>query len=461
VHLDPGDETTLTGQLQINRDNNGNTIPAGDCRLGIWDAIPENPNAVNATGWLGYMASIPSGPGSQRLEVINPDYSDFNTRSFIEPGAGANHTAITAGPAPATGSPLDGSGTGTGTGHYFTLGFSAANGGANFQYNQLYNFSFRVARYGTGDNEVSVTISQVTLTGDYNDDGTVNAADYTVWRDHLGSTTYALPNRDPTIAPGTAIGAAEYTSWKNAFGGVKYTWNIGPVTDFLGVVPPATSGGQPVAVTDHTTFSFNRVGFYFGGRTHASQAQLNNVQFNKDMIQTLTLQVNTTTGAANIKSLLATPLAIDYYEISSDKGDLIKANWTGIDGTAASAPDGDVWDAAGGSSANFLAEGNLTSSLTLAPNAISPNLGNIFNPATLLTNRDLRFFIGLTDGAVIRGNVNYSSSLPGAGAGVPEPSGGALFLIGVLSAILLRRRIASDISASSLVAKQYMSLRLR
>jgi hypothetical protein len=51
--------------------------------------------------------------------------------------------------------------------------------------------------------------------GDYNGDGIVNAADYTVWRDHLGQT-FSLPNRDGTNSG--AINAADYTFWVNHFG---------------------------------------------------------------------------------------------------------------------------------------------------------------------------------------------------------------------------------------------------
>ena len=50
-------------------------------------------------------------------------------------------------------------------------------------------------------------------TGDYNDDGTVDAADYTTWRDNLG-TNNALAN-DPI---GGTIGQSQYTQWKDNFG---------------------------------------------------------------------------------------------------------------------------------------------------------------------------------------------------------------------------------------------------
>jgi glucose/arabinose dehydrogenase len=52
------------------------------------------------------------------------------------------------------------------------------------------------------------------LPGDYNNNGKVDAADYTVWRDHLGMEA-VLPN-DPT--PGM-IDPEDYDTWKDHFGG--------------------------------------------------------------------------------------------------------------------------------------------------------------------------------------------------------------------------------------------------
>ncbi|QDU89779.1 hypothetical protein Pla175_31740 [Pirellulimonas nuda] len=50
--------------------------------------------------------------------------------------------------------------------------------------------------------------------GDYNGDGVVDAADYTFWRDRLGSAT-PLPNDNGL---GTPIGQAHYDLWKTGFG---------------------------------------------------------------------------------------------------------------------------------------------------------------------------------------------------------------------------------------------------
>lgn len=52
------------------------------------------------------------------------------------------------------------------------------------------------------------------LDGDYNDNGTVDAADYIVWRKHLGSTSTTLPN-DST--PGSVM-QEDLTVWRAHFG---------------------------------------------------------------------------------------------------------------------------------------------------------------------------------------------------------------------------------------------------
>jgi hypothetical protein len=72
--------------------------------------------------------------------------------------------------------------------------------------------------YGTGSNS-AITITATTpagLVGDYNTDGKVDAADYTVWRDKLGAAGNTLPNRDPNN--NGVISPADYNSWKANFG---------------------------------------------------------------------------------------------------------------------------------------------------------------------------------------------------------------------------------------------------
>jgi hypothetical protein len=63
----------------------------------------------------------------------------------------------------------------------------------------------------------SVELIPTNLTGDYNQDGFVNLADYTLWRDSLGSVVSELGagadgNRDGTID------AEDYGVWRSHFG---------------------------------------------------------------------------------------------------------------------------------------------------------------------------------------------------------------------------------------------------
>lgn len=56
------------------------------------------------------------------------------------------------------------------------------------------------------------------LPGDYNENGVVDAADYTIWRDHQGQT-FTLANVNPAAATPGVVDAEDYTFWKSQFGG--------------------------------------------------------------------------------------------------------------------------------------------------------------------------------------------------------------------------------------------------
>jgi hypothetical protein len=58
------------------------------------------------------------------------------------------------------------------------------------------------------------SVSVAVLVGDYNQDGKVSAADYTVWRDHFGAAT--LPNRDPDNMG--SVNLDDFDSWKEHYG---------------------------------------------------------------------------------------------------------------------------------------------------------------------------------------------------------------------------------------------------
>jgi hypothetical protein len=59
----------------------------------------------------------------------------------------------------------------------------------------------------------SIDLRVISLPGDYNNNGTVDAADYVVWRRNVG-TSSVMPN-DPI---GGTIGPAQYDQWRARFG---------------------------------------------------------------------------------------------------------------------------------------------------------------------------------------------------------------------------------------------------
>ena len=60
-----------------------------------------------------------------------------------------------------------------------------------------------------------------TLAGDYNGDGKVDAADYTVWRDTFGSTADLRANGDNSGASQGVIDQADYLTWVQNFGATQ------------------------------------------------------------------------------------------------------------------------------------------------------------------------------------------------------------------------------------------------
>jgi hypothetical protein len=83
-----------------------------------------------------------------------------------------------------------------------TIHFNSGAGIGNFTPNSTLSF------FQDGDNTIGPLVP-----GDYNGNGSVDAADYVVWRDNLG-TSNTLPN-DPT--PGM-VTQADYDFWKSNFG---------------------------------------------------------------------------------------------------------------------------------------------------------------------------------------------------------------------------------------------------
>ena len=91
--------------------------------------------------------------------------------------------------------------------------------------------------YGTGTNSqitIMGTLSAAGLPGDYNGDHVVDAADYTVWRDHLGDASEASLHNN---GDGGAVTASDYTYWKQHFG---TTGGSGGLSSTASVPEPAS-----------------------------------------------------------------------------------------------------------------------------------------------------------------------------------------------------------------------------
>jgi hypothetical protein len=61
-------------------------------------------------------------------------------------------------------------------------------------------------------------LAKMPTQGDYNADGTVDAADYILWRKTSGSTTDLRANGDPAGASAWVINSADYNAWASKFG---------------------------------------------------------------------------------------------------------------------------------------------------------------------------------------------------------------------------------------------------
>lgn len=89
-------------------------------------------------------------------------------------------------------------------------GAITGSGFTTFDLQEVPGMAWDTSNFATGG---TISLS-VTLPGDYNLDGIVNAADYTVWRDNLGQPAGTIPSD----IDGGIIGAAQYANWVTSFG---------------------------------------------------------------------------------------------------------------------------------------------------------------------------------------------------------------------------------------------------
>ena len=116
-----------------------------------------------------------------------------------------------------------------GNGRVETLGNAFQIGGDT----DSLSFQYRSATNGALLNGMIEVVTGGGVAGDYNGDGVVNTADYTVWRDNLGQNI-TLPNEDPGTTPGM-VTVEDYTFWQSRFGA-----NSGSGTSNVAVPEPAS-----------------------------------------------------------------------------------------------------------------------------------------------------------------------------------------------------------------------------
>lgn len=431
VNLINGQEVALTGFVTFyDSDDSGMSFNVGGFRYGLFNDVTEDANAAPEAGWLGYLANSSGnngdGLGDGRFTVRNPDNAAFVGTQPTDSPISTNVTA---------------SGLGADDGEVFILAEGGTPEGA---VPGRYEFSIVVGAYG---DEVTLStfmrlVDAPPVTGDYNEDGRVDAADFTVWRDNLG-TGFALPNRDPANTGN--ISSADYDSWVAAYGDEEATYNFrlggGVDTDALPhpTIPTAINPDTEMEytaeeVTDHVSTSFNRVMLFTANHSGIDGAEYEDVQIVTRAIESVTLEVNVSTGAVSLKNVSSTDFDMTYYEITSPSGSLVEGAWDSL--APNDVVDGIEWDRAGGSDEFILSEVNLLGTPLDIPTGVTPiSLGSIFDTAG---EQDLTLFFTNSNGDLIRGIVDYVGG--GALIATPEPSALGMLALAGLGAACRRRR---------------------
>lgn len=185
--------------LEINTVSGGMTLineSAIDVQIDLIEIVdPGTTGALNAAGYTGLTAL-------DRFPGVAPDWIAATTNN--DNGLAEFFT---------------GDGTSEDQGDTILSGESLSLGNGFNAGAQARNLVFSFHLTGTADTpfggEVRY-IDSISIVGDYNNDGSVDAADYTVWRDAVGQDGSILANRDPSNTG--VVDGDDYNSWSGNYG---------------------------------------------------------------------------------------------------------------------------------------------------------------------------------------------------------------------------------------------------
>lgn len=279
--------------------------------------------------------------------------------------------------------------------------------------------------YYTIVGKIEFNVGAASTVADYNENGVVDAADYTVWRDHLG-----IDDGSATFNQGDGNGdgnvdQADYDIWSQNYGGAsdRLTAYINPTSEEVSsgstlVVEAPIGGGIRSSGTSEVFLSG---GYDLAGAGSSSDAFVDDIVIGTswdDVVSLLVPRLDAVVNPANGDVTLVNNSGVDidlgFYEIVSESASLEVA-W---DSLADQGEDSGNWFE-NNPSESLLTESNLTSASVLLAGGGALTLAGAFDTSG---SQDLIVRWGVKEGAVgllNLANVSYAAS---AAAAIPEPS---------------------------------------
>lgn len=161
--------------------------------------------------------------------TVGSGYDQLQDAGLLTLG-GTLQVSLINGFTPAAGQSFDIANWSTLSGTFSSLNLPTLAGGLTWNTSQLYSSGV-------------LSVLSAGIPGDYDNNGTVDAGDYVVYRKYAG-TTHTLPN-DPT---GGSIGLTQYDTWRAHFGQVSGTGSGSSVVGNTAVPEPASTATVTVLV---------------------------------------------------------------------------------------------------------------------------------------------------------------------------------------------------------------------